>query len=532
MVRWVAVWMVVLAAVAAVAGAAVAPGRVTWPVGPAVLSHLDGLGRAPSGRGPSVCADAFSDGRVLIAAGALDGSLTIRRLSPSGAPDRGFGTAGQVTLSPGLLAGAEPLALVAAPDGSAYLAFANGQVGTTQSVAVSHLLADGSMDEAYGANGMTTTSVTAFYSSQGVCGLGTLLTVQPDGKLLLFQSRFDGFGRVVRLLSDGREDPTLTHPVTEPVAAVLPDGRLVVIHCNDCVDYQARAAAPRPGPHLPPVTSIVVLRPDGSVDPDFNGGAPLMTVPYVSAVIARPDGTIDAFGDNQARIDGHGNTLLLQDIPLYDRGDYTVFPQAGGGYVVHSAFYSEGAVFKVDASLQRHGASVHYQEPVMGGDVWYYPSPIVSHTVFTSTGVLPERWLLPRSEGFFVVGDVSLYDARTDSQRDEIGVAALDGKSRLITSYGGPARPARIRVKVTRRHPRVVDVVVPRPGTILAQAWDAHNRQRAQVLQDALESGTVRVRLKSLPKTRPMGPIARYTITFRDLTGVNTTTTARVPSTR
>ena len=87
----------------------------------------------------------------------------------------------------------------------------------------------------------------------------------------------------------------------------------------------------------------------------------------------------------------------------------------------------------------------------MGGDVLYDPSPIISHTVFTSTG--------------------TLYDARTKRRRDEIGVAAVDRKSRLITSYGGPARPARIRVKVTRRHPRVVDVTVPRPGTILAQAW-------------------------------------------------------------
>ena len=47
------------------------------------------------------------------------------------------------------------------------------------------------------------------------------------------------------------------------------------------------------------------------------------------------------------------------------------------------------------------------------------------------------------------------------------------------------------------------------------------------MLQDALKPGTVRVRMKSLPETRPMGPIARYTITFRDLTGVNTTVTAR-----
>src|SRR4051794_11060767 len=173
MVPWVAVWMVVLAAVAAVAGAGVAPGRVTWPVGPAVLSHLDGLGRAPSGRGPSVCADALSDGRVLIAAGALDGSLTMRRLSPSGAPDRGFGTAGQVALSPGLLTGVEPLALVAARDGSAYVAFASSQAGTTQPVLVMRLLANGRVDQAYGANGITTTSLTApVYDSQGLCGLG------------------------------------------------------------------------------------------------------------------------------------------------------------------------------------------------------------------------------------------------------------------------------------------------------------------------------------------------------------------------
>ena len=318
------------------------------------------------------------------------------------------------------------------------------------------MLADGRIDQAYGDNGIATTSLTRpITSSQGVCGLGTRLTVQPDGKLLLFQRGASTFGRVVRLLSDGREDPTLTHPVTEAVDAVLPDGRLVVIHCNGCAVYRAHTAIPRPGPITIPVTSIVVLRPDGSVAPDFNGGAPLMTVPFVDAVVARPDGTIDAFGDNQARIDGHGNTVLLQDIPLYDRGSYTVFPQADGGYVVQSRNRSDAVLFKVDASPQRHGASVPYQGAVMGGDVLYDLSPIISHTVFTSTG--------------------TLYDARTKRRRDEIGVAAVDRKSRLITSYGGPASPARIRVKVTRRHPRVVDVTVrttrddPRPGLGRAQ---------------------------------------------------------------
>ena len=215
-----------------------------------------------------------------------------------------------------------------------------------------------------------------------------------------------------------------------------------------------------------------------------------------------------AFGDNQARIDGHGNTVLLQDIPLYDRGSYTVFPQADGGYVVQSRNRSDAVLFKVDASPQRHGASVPSQGAVMGGDVLYDPSPIISHTVFTSTG--------------------TLYDARTKRRSDEIGVAAVDRKSRLITSYGGPARPARVRVysrgairaSSTSRSARSRGRSSPRP--------DAHNRQRAQVLQDALKSGTVRVTMKALPETRPMGPIARYTITFRDLTGVNTTVTARL----
>lgn len=96
MVRWVAAWSVVLAAVPAVAGAAVAPGRVTWPVGPAVLSHVDPLNTPPFAI--NMCADAFADGRVLIAVAGFDGSLAMRRLSPSGASDRGLGTAGQVTL--------------------------------------------------------------------------------------------------------------------------------------------------------------------------------------------------------------------------------------------------------------------------------------------------------------------------------------------------------------------------------------------------------------------------------------------------
>jgi len=250
----------------------------------------------------------------------------------------------------------------------------------------------------------------------------------------------------------------------------------------------------------------------------------------VSAVVARPDGTIDAFGDNQARIDGHGNTLLLQDIPRHDRGAYTVLPQASGGYVVHSGNSPSSAVlFKVDASLRRHGASVPFRDPSMGGDVWYFSSAVVTRTEFMSLGSLASQWLLARRDGFFVVGDIGLFDRRAKRRRDEIGVAAVDGKSRLITTYGGPARPARIRVKVTRRHPLVAAVTVPRAGTILAQAWDRRNHQRAQVLGNALEASTVRIRLRSLPDTRPSGPIARYTITFRDLTGVNTTSTVRAP---
>lgn len=519
MVRWVAIWAVVLAAIPAVAGAETAPGRVVWPVGVPVVSHIEGLGPVPS-VGPGVCADAFPDGRVLIALSALDGSLAIRRLSPTGAPDHGFGRGGQVSLSPGPLAGVQPFGLIAAPDGSAYLAFAKTELYTDQPVSVAHLLADGRIDRAYGQDGIATTSATTgiWYPYGGCVSSPPIL--QPDGKLLLFDAAFPS-DRLIRLQTDGREDAGLTHPVGEPVEAVLPDGRLVVIHCNTCGDpnYGGGGVAYK----TPEVTSIVVLRPDGSVDPGFNGGQPLMTVPFVSFVVARSDGTIDAFGDNQARIDGHGNTIALQDIPQADRGYYNVLPQADGGYVVLSWNHGQGSLFKVDASLVRHGSARPYTGVSMGGDLWWYPSPIITHGQFTSFGALPDQWLLPRSEGFFVVGDVALYDRRANSRRDEVGVAAVDGKSRLITSYGGPARPARIRVKTTRRRPLVVDVTVPRAGTIFAQAWDRANHQRAQTLWPALSPGTVRVRLKSLRDTRRRQPVARYTVTFRDLAGINST---------
>src|SRR5690242_18783550 len=148
MVRWVAIWAVVLGAIPAVAGAETAPGRVTWPVGPAILSNIEGLG-GPSG-GPTLCADAFPDGRVLVATSALDGSVTLGRLSPRGTPDRAFGSNGQVRLSPGPLGNEQPLALVAASDGSAYLAIIRSEVGTDQPISVAHVLSNGRIDHAYG----------------------------------------------------------------------------------------------------------------------------------------------------------------------------------------------------------------------------------------------------------------------------------------------------------------------------------------------------------------------------------------------
>jgi len=469
------------------AGGSQTPGRVVLPLGPAAATTSTETRVGP------VCADALSDGRALIAARADDGSLSTLRLLPSGAPDVAFGSSGSVTLTNAALTGTEPIGVVALGDGSVYVVVKIAQELDNQPISVVHVLADGSLDPGYGQGGVARTPAIARPASAGWCV--PVIAAQPDRKLILCSAD----GRTVRLLTDGSEDPSFHAPVapsgfSRTAIAVLADGRIAV---NEGVDR------------------LLVLSPDGSPDPRFNGGSPLTTV-RTSALVARGDGSIDVFGNGAEHISSTGTMLTHYQAG----GDVAIAEPDGGALVLAGLFRSGVELRRFDASLSIQ-RSATYREPRFGGAT--ISAGTVKHVAWAATGSFSSAAFLRHGDGLLVVGHVSVVDTRAMLRHDELGVAALHSDATLDTSFGGPGTPTRIRVKLVPRHPLATDVTVPRAGAVLVQAWDRHHHQLAQGQRAAFAHGTIRVHLKRI--AHRVGRVRSYTISYRDLTGINATIT-------
>jgi uncharacterized delta-60 repeat protein len=292
--------------------ALVAPGRITVPF---ASGHREGVDPfAVSG------VAVMPDGRVVtsgINAGAR--RLLLTRVLRSGAADVTFGGDGVVSLGVPYQQGTYgpyPGPPQLAPDGSVYVA-SQGPARTKfegAQVVVTHLLADGTPDPAFGSGGSSMPGVQG--ASMALTGDGRILIAghvgQYDIKNVLNPA--DTTTAVVaRLTANGALDPTfgnggiVTLPGNDAGAVVaLPDGGAAVTTTSNETSQLNEVTA------------------DGAIAAGFSHGDPLALAGYPDGLLARPDGSVDLLAVNTQRT----AAALLRIRP-----DGTADPAFGGGAV-------------------------------------------------------------------------------------------------------------------------------------------------------------------------------------------------------
>jgi uncharacterized delta-60 repeat protein len=235
-------------------------------------------------------------------AAALAVVLTPGGLAAGGALDASFGGDGRVTTA--FPYGGFATAVAVQPDGRIVVAGVAGDEVGGGHFAVVRYLPDGSLDSAFDGDGMAVTPIgerSGMASAVAIDGQGrivvagddatarfALVRYLPDGSL---DPAFGGDGIVTTGFTSGRD---IAHAVV-----IQPDGRIVVAG-------QAGTRVPR--------FAVARYRPDGSLDPSFGGGdGKAMTRMGIwgvaSAVALQPDGRIvlagsQGFGLVRYRRDG------------------------------------------------------------------------------------------------------------------------------------------------------------------------------------------------------------------------------------
>ncbi|MEW6474033.1 MAG: hypothetical protein AB1679_17415 [Actinomycetota bacterium] len=285
-------------------------------------------------------------GRIVLAATSTPGDgadLALVRLSPDGIPDPSLGGDGVVVAD--VYEDYDHWSGVAVmPDGAVLAAgrTVDRRPGSVLAGVVSRLAADGRPDPGFGGRGRTDVSPHPSHDRD--------VAAAPDGSVVAAGlERRDGaeLGVVRRFKPDGSPDPTfgVDGTVFGPGGSAGANGRLPGPRVDAVAvqaDQRVLLAGPAGGGDG---IAVVRLQPDGSVDPDFAGGAGftlldrsasdaalavaadgdivMLTVqPGLSRFIRlESDGTRDqGFGENGEVLLGAGSSLELQDMTVQPDG--------------------------------------------------------------------------------------------------------------------------------------------------------------------------------------------------------------------
>jgi uncharacterized delta-60 repeat protein len=150
-----------------------------------------------------------SDGKIVIA-GVLRNaqntfwSFIVARLTPSGAPDAGFGSGGMIT-GPSIKTFNAAIGLATQPDGKIIVSgYAGADTAATQVFAVLRFNVDGTLDSGFGTGGFVTTD---FLLGLGSVGDNVLLL--PDGRIIVAGTARDSQGIYYFALARYNPDGTL-----------------------------------------------------------------------------------------------------------------------------------------------------------------------------------------------------------------------------------------------------------------------------------------------------------------------------------
>jgi len=142
--------------------------------------------------------------------------------------------------------------------------------GSSYDLVVIRLAADGTLDAGFGSGGRVTLVVDAY-------AIGQSIALQPDGKIVIAGYGSNGVDYdvlVVRLAADGSLDPAFGGgtPILTPIGALEDTGRAVAIQSDGKIVVAGNTSAGS-------VYDFAVVRylPDGSLDPAFGTGGKVVT---------------------------------------------------------------------------------------------------------------------------------------------------------------------------------------------------------------------------------------------------------------
>jgi uncharacterized delta-60 repeat protein len=513
---------------------------VTFPLGRA--GRHDGV----DARGLAV-GIGLPGGGVVLGGIERSGRIVLAQLHADGSLDPAFGSGGIARAGAATL-GAQSLQLLRRPDGRLLVVAATAGTSTVDfdRFVLMALGGDGTLDPAFGTGGVASPAL------QWGCGNCSPAALDSDGSIVLTGQDGSALAEhhwvAARLTPTGSLDTgfgqqgVATLPGTSATgyaSAALPGGAVAILGHDSS------------GPKLARLTAA------GALDPAFNGGLPVTIADGRLGwfgIRARADGSVDALGSNlgvaqlvrytpSGGVDpsfGKGGVVTL----TAGNGPTQLLPAPDGGDLVAGPAW-------VGASLQ---TPVLRAARVTGGGVVASATdvPIAfgggNATVFAAhreptvialgqTGFSPGR-AIAREDGSLVlpgaIGVVQYTGEGVGYEIDQAAVAAVTPAFALDPSFGGPAQPAEISVRVARqRASTATDVRLLRvavgarasgPGLCLLRVT-AGGRVIARSTAPVFSTGPQR--LRALLTTAGRRYLRRHahhvrvtvTATFRDLVG-------------
>lgn len=250
------------------------------------------------------------DGKAVVAASnRLVHGVTVARFDRSGHLDGTFGAGGEAP-QPAELARDTPVAVAVQPDGKIVVAGEGSRVDGGQELVVVRYLPNGERDLGFGDGGRSVTVLpTQTRPADLLLGPGGELTVAAPLCCAGGTPPFGGGFSIARLLGDGRPDPGLGGTGREffptpgaeglvETAALAPDGGVVVVFEEET-------------PEASRVGNVVKLTPDGSLDPSFGAEGRLRLYNRVGG-IDPVEITVDSSGRLVGTGRGEGETGVFR----------------------------------------------------------------------------------------------------------------------------------------------------------------------------------------------------------------------------
>jgi uncharacterized delta-60 repeat protein len=480
---------------AANATADVAPGQITFP-----------LAVSPESAVPTPDA-----GAELFVSGV--GGYSLVRVTAGGALDPSFGVGGVAPVA--WPAGIVPGPMLREPDG--HLVVLGGTVTTAglPTVDAVGLNADGSLNQAFGDQGVTRLDLQVGRVGSSLAGVqtnGDVVFTASSGPPpnVLHQSWV-----VARLTTAGVLDPTFGIGGVATVAGENSNDDALVLGADDSI---LTLGEQRLSPNDPTRILLDRLTPNGAQDPSWNGGAPLLlALNELTELAERADGSSVVTGTNAANMTGtselvnvsasgtvgpaapvqspsSGAPATLIDAPdgsvLFNTGVRSV-SYARDGSVLSSIDDRNVSRFNLDGTITPVAAVPQFAGNIEdhGGDLAYLVAP--GRVAPLAQGTIPEA-LLPLAGGGYLgytVAGLNHIDAKTRQQSgfSELALEWLTPALALDPAVGGPATPLsvavavhttlrsfarhnrHVSVSVTLSAPSVARVVVRAGRTVLAQ---------------------------------------------------------------